>query len=496
MSSRQGKPSLREDTKRVRKRRASAPRPVCSLASPEQVSRRLEHMYEIGKLFASFEHVEQPLDPVLVIVTRTLPLLSAILIEIYDDRSRMIVWPSTGQSSDAVRVVKRHAQAACIYFIGAPSTGTGDLSEQAGITPLPLDPRGGDDTLSKKLIVLPLVVSNRPPFGILQLESAQPLDKADLMFVNAIANQLAIAIDRDRAWQRDIKLRATAEDGRIRAEIASAAAERDRSIAESDREEYAAVASENSRLYDQAQKAVRAREQVLEIVSHDLKSPLAAILLITGMLDQKVAAGERTPDYPRGVARIQRAARSMLRLISDLLDFASIDAGHLAMNCQPHDPGSLIDETLASFANAAQSKQLQMMADVEPGLPSVRCDRGRILQVLANLVGNATEVTAEGGRVTLRVGARGNELLFAIEDNGPGISEDDVKHLFDRYWRSSQSVYRGTGLGLAIASEILRAHGSRIAVDSELGRGTAFRFALAAATDSVAADGGGSTTGA
>jgi signal transduction histidine kinase len=485
---------LREDAgKKTRKRSIRDPtQPLASLDNPEQSSRRLEHMYEIGKLFARFENVEQPLDPALAIVTKSLPLMSAILIEIHDDRSRLIVWPTSSQSSEHMRAVQEHAEAACKYLVGVPSTEIIDLTLQTGRTRLPWQPRS-DDTLASMFIVLPLVVSNRPPFGILQLESAEPLDKADLMFVNAIANQLAIAIDRDRAWQRDIKLRALAEDGRVRAEVTSAAAERDRAIAESAREEYAGLARENSGLYEQAQKAVRAREQVLEVVSHDLKNPLGAILMITGILDEKAASADRRPDYPAGVARIQRAAQSMLRLIEDLLDFASIDSGHLALNREPQDAGSLIHETLASFASVAQAKHLEMTADVEPKLPSVLCDRGRILQVLSNLVGNATLVTADGGRIKLRVVARENKLVFAVEDNGPGIGEEDVRHLFDRYWRSSQAEYKGTGLGLAIANEIIRAHGSRIAVDSELGRGTTFCFTLAASNGIVAADGGGET---
>ena len=124
-----------------------------------------------------------------------------------------------------------------------------------------------------------------------------------------------------------------------------------------------------------------------------------------------------------------------------------------------------------------------MTADVEPHLPKVYCDRDRILQVLSNLVGNATKATAEGGHITLRVEARGHELLFAVSDDGPGISEEDVKHLFERYWRSGEAEYKGTGLGLAIARGIVSAHGGRIWVESELGHGATFLFTVPAADE-------------
>ena len=138
----------------------------------------------------------------------------------------------------------------------------------------------------------------------------------------------------------------------------------------------------------------------------------------------------------------------------------------------------MIQETLASFEGVAQEKGLQLTADAEPHLAKVHCDRDRILQVLSNLVGNATKAAPVDGHISLRVEARGHELLFAVSDNGPGISEEDVKHLFERYWRSGEAGYKGTGLGLAIARGIVSAHGGRIWAESELGRGATFLFTV------------------
>ena len=195
------------------------------------------------------------------------------------------------------------------------------------------------------------------------------------------------------------------------------------------------------------------------------------------------------PELDEAVGRIRRSARRMLRLIEDLLDFASIEVGNLAITRQSCVPGSMIDEALASFDGVAQQKKQRLTAQVAPDLPEVYCDRDRILQVLSNLVGNASTATPEGGVITLRAETRGDEVLFVVSDNGPGISEADVPHLFERYWRSGEAHYKGSGLGLAIASGIVGAHGGKIWVESALGRGANFLFTVPVVGTATGADG-------
>ena len=435
-------------------------------------SGRLACLYEISRLFATFTNVEETFAPVLEIASGTLPLRSAVLIEARERDAHMFVWASEGQTAERMRAVTEHVRSAHHYLVGSSSTGPDELFERTEMPPLS-PPPVADTAAGHRLIVLPLVVANRPPFGALQIEGAATLDEADLMFVNSVANQLAVALDRDRAWREEIARREHAEDELAESETRELDTDRHRLDAEATSGQFEALAAENARLYEEAKQAVRVREQILAIVSHDLRNPLSTILMTAGSLAKKGV-------MPEAVARIRRAADRMQRLIEDLLDFASIEIGILTIKVKPEDAGAIIRETAAGFEAALTGRGLALRTEVEPLLPPASCDRDRVLQVLSNLVGNASKATPPGGRIALGVAARGSELRFSVADDGPGISKDDVTHLFERYWRSGQAEYRGTGLGLAISRGLVVAHGGRLWVETELGHGATFFFTIPA----------------
>jgi signal transduction histidine kinase len=410
-----------------------------SAPKPDLTHRRLEHLYEISQLLATPQDIAQTFAGVAEIIRRTLAIQTAILIDADGDSHEIISWSSQGHDrSGPMSSDVAHAKAAYARMVdGAP-----DL------------PRSG----SERFLVLPILVPRQPLLGVVQLEFefGPVLGKPDRSFMDAIISQLAVALERGRARRRDRRERVEAEQRRTSAEANGVTSERERRRAVQSCEE--------------AREAVGVREQLLAVVSHDLKNPLGTILLSAEALLEGA-------DVPETVGRIQRAANRMLRLIEDLLDFASIEAGRLSIRRDPHDPCSMIEETIASF-QGARAKGVRLSTRVAPQLPMVFCDRDRILQVLSNLVGNAVSALGEGGQIVVRVEARAHDLLFAVSDDGPGIPAPDLVHLFERYWRSDRVDYKGTGLGLAISSGIVIAHGGEMWVESVLGHGATFCFTI------------------
>jgi signal transduction histidine kinase len=225
----------------------------------------------------------------------------------------------------------------------------------------------------------------------------------------------------------------------------------------------------------QAEAAVRSRDDILSIVSHDLRNPLGTIAMATALLEMDIGAERRRAQ----VEVVRRAVKRMERLIQDLLDVDQIESGRLAMAPVPTDARALIDETRPGMQLQASEKGLAIEFELPPEAFRVRADPARIAQVLANLVGNAMKFTPAGGRVGVRVDRAGDAARFRVTDTGPGIDPADVPHLFDRFWQARDRPRRGgVGLGLAIAKGIVQAHGGRIAVESRLGAGSTFCFTL------------------
>jgi signal transduction histidine kinase/PAS domain-containing protein len=252
----------------------------------------------------------------------------------------------------------------------------------------------------------------------------------------------------------------------------------------------ASIAIDNVRLLAEAQESVRAREDLLAIVSHDLRNPLGVVLASSALLLKSSLPPE--PPGKEGRARrqieaIERAGNRMNRLIRDLLDFAAIQAGHLSVSSHPREVGTLIREVLDALEPLAAAKTIKLV-DGTPqsaGL-TISCDHDRVIQLFSNVVGNAVKFTPEGGTVVLRAEPDNAMVRFAVADNGPGIALEELPYVFDRYYQARRRNRDGIGLGLSIARGIVEAHGGRIWVESPTaagqdGRaGTTFFFTLPA----------------
>lgn len=238
----------------------------------------------------------------------------------------------------------------------------------------------------------------------------------------------------------------------------------------------AALAVEHASLYQAAQQATRARDNVLAVVAHDLRNPLNTILMAAELL-LDVASDQKKAD-PRHVEIISRAGERMDRMIQDLLDVQRMEGGRLSIDAQPESVAEIIGDTLEMLRSMAASNGVELVNESAQGLPQVIADSARIQQVLSNLVGNALKFTPSGGRITVRAEPAREEIRVAVIDTGAGIEPDQLPHIFGRFWQATSGDKRGIGLGLAIAKGIVEEHGGRIWVESTPGKGSSFFFTL------------------
>jgi signal transduction histidine kinase len=238
----------------------------------------------------------------------------------------------------------------------------------------------------------------------------------------------------------------------------------------------AALAVHNARLYRAAQRATKARDEVLGVVAHDLRNPLSTIMIASGRSRRDPPEPERRDQ--RAVEAIQRAANRMNRLVQDLLDVTQMEAGRLLVARKEIPAEQIVREAIDLEGPVVSHAGLELKLDVARDLPTVSIDRDRILQVFENLIGNAAKFTPSGGRVTVGANPRDTEILFWVENTGPAIVADELPHLFDRFWQAKKSERRGAGLGLPIVKGIIEAHGGRVWVESTEGRGTTFYFTI------------------
>jgi signal transduction histidine kinase/CheY-like chemotaxis protein len=231
-----------------------------------------------------------------------------------------------------------------------------------------------------------------------------------------------------------------------------------------------AMALDNALLYRKAERAIHMRDDVLAIVSHDLRSPLGTILMQAELLSDR-------PDLGKVGMQIARSAQLMNRLIGDLLDASAINAGRLALDCNVHSVNDILLEAGDMFGSQAEAGGIELHLDAPQPPANVRCDSDRIVQVLSNLIGNALKFTPRGGRVDVSATRVRDAIRLEVRDSGRGIAPEQVPYLFDRYWRAKPQRH-GAGLGLFIARGIVASHDSRLELETTVGKGSRFYFCL------------------
>ena len=239
------------------------------------------------------------------------------------------------------------------------------------------------------------------------------------------------------------------------------------------------AATELGRLNQQLAQSSKAKSEFLANMSHELRTPMNAILGFNEML-QDGLYGEVPAALREPLADIQVNGRHLLRLINDVLDLSKIEAGRMELALGDYSVREVVDIVYTSLRSLAAEKGLDFVIDVPADLPVAHGDNGRIIQCLMNLAGNAIKFTRQG-KVEIGVERVGSELVYRVADTGIGIPKDELENVFKEFRQVDSTVTRefgGTGLGLSITRKFVEMHGGRVWVESEIGRGCTFFFAL------------------
>ncbi|AKI99834.1 signal transduction histidine kinase [Archangium gephyra] len=318
--------------------------------------------------------------------------------------------------------------------------------------------------------VLPILLGSLALLGFRAGAYALPFALALIAVGNVIAFAALVwgaAFALDRVEARRLRV----EEERVRLEAREQAARAE--AAAQHRERSRAEAAER-----EAQRAVRTREDVLAVVSHDLKNPLGSIALSTQLMRRLLPPGEEGERLRKHTHTIERSVERMDRLIKDLLDMASLQAGQLKLDLGRYAVDDLVRDGLVLLEPLAIEKRVELRTRLPLERCQVECDRDRFFQVLSNLVGNALKFTPEEGTVTVEVVPGEGFMRFSVRDTGPGIPAEALPHLFEPFWQVEGTGKKGTGLGLTISRGLVLAHGGSLEVESEQGQGSTFSFTL------------------
>jgi len=293
-----------------------------------------------------------------------------------------------------------------------------------------------DGRSSGSLLVVPLR-HNDQIIGTLGMASAggrRQFGEPALRFGRALGDLAAVALHRAEALERERKARAEAES------------------------------------------AVRTRDAVVSIVSHDLRNPLMAILGSADLVLESLRDSHDGAHTQLGV--LKHAAETMNTLIGDLLDVTRLEEGPLPIKHSRVDLVAVAEEVVGMFQVVARSRRLVLQREVPLEPAMVIGDRDRLAQALSNLIANAVKFSADGGNVRVTIIVDLRSVRTCVYDSGPGIPADQIPHLFDRFWQASRHDVRGLGLGLAIVKGIVEAHGGTVSVESTVNRGSMFCMSI------------------
>ncbi len=317
----------------------------------------------------------------------------------------------------------------------------------------------------RSVMLVPLAARNRI-LGVLTLvaaESGRRFGEEDLAFAMELAGRAAVAIDNARLHGAEAEARRHAE--RVAAEL------------EETTRRLEAVAAENARLLAAARAALAARDDLLAVVSHDLRNPLGAIVLNASVLEGLLRP-DTNPKAFRQLRLVQRSAQRMNRLLGVFLDAERIEAGVFDFEPAPESADRLVTEAVEAMVDLAEVRAIDLVAEPDDDVGPVRCDRERILQVFSNLIANALRFSPAGATVNVGCARQATGVRFWVRDRGPGVPPEIQERIFERHFQGVRGSGSGVGLGLYIARGIVDSHGGRIWCEPAEGGGASFVFIL------------------
>ena len=401
----------------------------------DEAFKRLKALYGISKLLGSLENVEKTFPEILALAAETFPLATAVLIECRQTQHKTSEWRSVNATPEQLVLASQHAEKGCDYICGELDIHTSSML---------------DTDNHSNYVVLPLIINNLSPFGVLQFEGSSPLNEQDLEFVVALVDLLCVALDRKY----------------IRKSEADSQREQTKKSSET-------IVRSNEKIVDlETERALR--ESFVSLLSHDLRTPLS-VAKISAQLIQRRSSD---PDACQNLAlKISHSIDRADDMIRNLLDANRIRSGEkLPLNIEHFEMSSFIQETLLDLATVHGDRFVLKPSEKIEGFWDIQ----NVRRVIENLCNNAIKYGSISP-VTLSLELSDKFVKICVHNQGLIISQEDQKSLFQQFWRSheaEESGKKGWGIGLTLVQGVAEAHGGNVSVKSEAGTGTIFTVSL------------------